>query len=50
MSAKVKGSATVRAQWSSLPRAKESSTDRPWGYGDAVRDQVYQLENELAGE
>jgi hypothetical protein len=21
-----------------------------WGYGDAVRDQVYQLENELAGE
>jgi uncharacterized protein YicC (UPF0701 family) len=21
-----------------------------WGYGDAVRDQVYQLENELADE
>ncbi len=21
-----------------------------WGYGDALRDQVYQLENELAGE
>jgi hypothetical protein len=21
-----------------------------WGYGDAVRDQVFQLENELAGE
>jgi hypothetical protein len=21
-----------------------------WGYGDALRDQVYQLENELTGE